>query len=304
VWGFFILSQRQVAVGSTSFPPATTLWTVVPGACLLAFSHRLGRRAEHALFLVLGVAAVTLMVTSGTPPIYDKVWNSARSLNVVAVVLGCWRLISRTGGRDDLLRHKSFLLVSACALVGLVQFPFPAPIYFCYFAPLVVLALASTAGAEAGTSKKLQALLLAFYFFFAIFRLNRAYVVRFLGLSLDTPLKLDRAGLRVTPEDARQYETLIAAIRAKPSSLRFYAGPDSPEVYFLAAHPNLTRFFFDFREYDPGGLLHVLEEKQIDLVALNRAPHFSAVPSAEQSAALQWRYPHWVTINRFVLMWR
>jgi hypothetical protein len=305
--GLFVLSQRQVAVGSTFFPPVTTLWTVVPGACLLAFSHRLGRRVEQALFLVLAAAAVTLLATSGTPSIYDKVWNSARSLNVVAALLGCWRLISRAAPRDDLTRYKIFLLVSACALVGLVQFPFPAPIYFCYFAPLVLLALASISRAqiaEIGGSRKLAGLLVAFYFLFAVLRLNQAYVVRFLGLSLNTPLKLDRAGIRVRSEDARQYETLIAAIRAKPSNLRFYSGPDSPEVYFLSARPNLTRFFFDFREYDPAGLLHVLEEKQIDLVALNRAPHFSAVPSAAQSAALQRRYPHWVTIERFVLMWR
>ena len=41
-------------------------------------------------------------------------------------------------------RQQLFLLISVLALTSLIQFPFAAPVYFCYVTPLILLAVVAT----------------------------------------------------------------------------------------------------------------------------------------------------------------
>jgi hypothetical protein len=281
-----------------------TLWSVLPYACVLAFPGMFPRHREKIfLWALLGLGSLLLLL-SRSAGVYNAVWSSARSLGVVVVLVGCGFLAFRSEALSDQRRQRIYLLVCASAMLGLVQFPFPGMIYFCYFAPIVVLAIGSIVAADSRAPRWLHAGVLAFYLLFGMFRLNKAYIVRFMDYSADAVLNLERGGLRIPSREAREYETLVREIRGRAENRRLYAGPDSPEVYFLAARPNPTRFFFDFQEPSSRDLLGLLEQKKIDLVALNRAPNFSPPMSEIQSRRLRSAYPHWQAIGRFVLLWR
>ena len=310
---FFVRSidptrQAQLAI----LRPADLL----PAAALLLFAavdaiaSRRGRtRSADAILALLCGAGLVLAFD---PDVYRTIWNAARSLPLVATLLGV-ALLSRPagGGAEDRRRSRAFLLVTMAALVGLVQFPFPSPIYFCYVAPLAALAVAALVRVETGDGRRSAAILAVFFLLFAAIWMNRGYVFR-LGRSFSpyvarTPLDLPRAGIRVPEADAREYEMLVRAVEARAPRGAIYAGPDCPEVYFLAARPNATRSFFDYqgdRFGRPGPLLRLLDERGIAAVVLNRAPAFSPPFEAGIVQALHARFAASEDIGRFTLFWR
>src|SRR5262249_49981694 len=160
---------------------------------------------------------------------------------------------------------------SAAALLALLQFPFAAPIYFCYAAPLVALALAALVPPRA---RPTHAVLAAFYLAFALWRLNPGYIWT-LGVRPDRygPLaRMDapRAGLRVPVEDARTYAALAAQVRSRSRGEFIYAAPDCPEVYYLSAKRNPTRDTFEYLRTPPPPetLLRRLRETMVDVVVI------------------------------------
>ena len=65
----------------------------------------------------------------------------AAALILPAVVLYGIFLLRRYESQDDVRGTTIFLLIALATTGSLIRFPFPAPIYFCYCAPLVLLAL-------------------------------------------------------------------------------------------------------------------------------------------------------------------
>ena len=311
--GVFLLPFKQIRTASLPLPSAGSLWPSVPYALLLAAAPAISARRRGAWALALMVPlALGLGFAGRSPEIYQVIWNSARYLDVVAVLVGCGLLLRCAGstGLTARKRQQVFLLVSLAAFVGLVQFPFPAPIYFCYVAPLAALALAAIVLAQPAGARPIHACVLVFYILFAILWTNRGYIHdlgrQFAMYRATTPLAVDRAGLRVPEADARIYETLVAAIRREGAGRAFYAGPDCPEVYFLSGYPNPTRFFFDFQGdlYGrPEALLRLIESQRSRILVLNRMPDFSRPPDAELLAAAARLFPDSMEIGRFRLLW-
>src|SRR5262249_39663410 len=160
---------------------------------------------------------------------YQMIWHSARSLAVVAVVVGCGSLAASPRlavGK----RQETFLLACVTALVSLVQFPFAHPIYFCYVAPLAALTILSVVTANPRAPRRIHLAVICFYLLFAVLITNRGYLEylgwRFGHYEAETPLSIPRTGLRVTADDARVYEGVVSAIRAKNGGHGIYAGPD------------------------------------------------------------------------------
>ncbi len=313
VRGVFLLPQQQIGKARMHFPPSDALWAAVPYAALLAFPASIPRHRERAAAIGVSILLALALLFATSPDVYRILWYSARSLAVVATLVGCWVLVRSTASASlsSPKRQEIFLLVCLCALVGLVQYPFSAPIYFCYVAPLAALAVASIVTAEPSAPKAIHLCILCFYLVFAVLRLNPGYVfnlgIRSEGYEASARLRLARGGIRVPTADARVYEALVAAIREKGGGPEIYAGPDCPEVYFLSARWNPTRSFFDFQGglYGrPDALFRLLEARGIRLVVLNRAPDFSPKPRPEFRAALDARFPRSVEIGKFTLMWR
>jgi hypothetical protein len=307
VRGVFVVPQRQISKAIVPFPPLSTLKFAIPYAVLLAFPRLVPRRWERWLTAALFGLLAFAIVAASSIPVYEAIWNSARSLDVVAVILGCWILVRRAPDLSEMRRQQLFVLLAVCALVGLVQFPFSAPVYFCYFAPLVALTLFALVFSDSRAPKLIHACILGFYLLFGMIRLNSKYAVIFWDYRPDTVLALQRGGLRIEAAEANAYSALVHLIQETQAGRRLWAGPDCPEVYFLAARPNPTRFFFDFLGGLSGNnaaLERMLEEKRITMVVLNRAPHFSAKPTAELYQSLAARFPHSRSIWKFIVLWR
>ena len=153
--------------------------------------------------------------------------------------------------------------------------------------------------------------MLVFYLLFAAIWINPGYVYN-LGrrpgaYRADAPLALGRGGLRVPADEAGVYQNLVAQIRQRAGTGSIYAGPDCPEVYFLAGYANPTRGFFDFLgpfEGRSDRILRLIDERRTDVVVLNRAPAFSRPPEPALESSLRERFPRSAEIGKFTLFWR
>jgi hypothetical protein len=199
------------------------------------------------------------------------------------------------------------------AWCSLIQVPFAAPIYFFYVAPLVPLALAAIYSTQEQRSRWLLAGVVVFYLAFIVLRITPGFIYVMGMRYQDDPqvqrLELARAGgIRVDPEEARQYQELIAVVEEHAGGSSYiYAAPDCPEVYFLAGKKNPTRTLFDFFD-EPAGheerVLEAIESKGVRVVTLLTKPPFSPPLSSELTTALRERFPESVVVGRFEVRWK
>jgi len=205
-----------------------------------------------------------------------------------------------------------FAALAAAALCALVQFPFGAPIYFCYVAPLAVIATAALLSLRREGAGPLPGLLLAFYLLFAAVWVNRGFIFMmgdlYVPSGMTEALRIPRSGgLRVLPQQAAYYRQLVDELHRRTRGPYIYAGPDAPEVYFLGGYRNPTPHLFEFFD-DPVGhdrrLLEALDRHGVQAIALNRRPDFSPFPDRGMLAELRARYPHAAEASRFVVAWR
>jgi hypothetical protein len=111
----------------------------------------------------------------------------------------------------------------------------------------------------------------------------------------------------VSREKKAEYETLVRVLRQHSTSDFILATPDSPEVYFLSGYGNPTRTLFDFFNDSNGSsdsVMAALQEHHVNLVVLNRAPHFSGPVPPELVESLTREFPQALEIGRFVVLKR
>jgi hypothetical protein len=222
----------------------------------------------------------------------------------------CWRAEGR--GAAAPVADGTFLLVAVAALGSLVWFPFTVPIYFFYFAPLLVLAVLAALGIRHPGDRPGVLLLAGFFLVFMLVVPMRGGVRAGFGATgsrMETP----RCGLDLWIGDVREYDQALAILRARARGGYVWAGPDAPEVPFLAGLRNPTRTIFDVfdSDYDAppreriARLLRDFDAHGVTAVALNRLPAFShALISTEFAAALQAYFPHGTTLSKFIVVWR
>jgi hypothetical protein len=125
-------------------------------------------------------------------------------------------------------------------------------------------------------------------------------------------LDIPRAGgIRVPAAQAREYEEVVRLVQAHATGKYIYAGPDSPEIYFLSGYLNPTRSLFAFLEPDflnpterTRRILDLMNRDNINLVVQRKDSQFSGPPPKELSAALDGRYPHSETVGKFEVRWK
>src|SRR5207244_602192 len=244
-------------------------------------------RWRQRVALVLGLGLLAALVYGDRLPVYRGVWYAARPLVPLTVLAGVALLSGRTrlGAPPVPRRQQLVLLLGVAALCGLVQFPFAAPIYFCYVGPLGLLAAIAVVATWDRAPHPIGGALLGFYFGFALLWLNTGFIYA-MGLSYlpdrqTEPLALERGGVRVSAIDKAMYEEAVTAVGAHAQGDYIWAGPDCPEVYFLAAKRNPTRTLFDFFDEPAGRTVRVLdaiERHDVRVVVFNRRPPFSGAP--------------------------
>jgi hypothetical protein len=321
--GVFVLPRSRIEAAWWPLPPLGSLLAAIPYLGVLLVYERIPRRAVKTLGAVVVVLLALALVFSARERVYKQIWYSARSLTVVAAIAGCFAVgrffatADRQPGDAQAVSPEElspkrvqeiFLLLATSAQLSLIQFPFSAPIYFCYVAPLVGLALAAVA--RKGPSI-VHLPFLVFYLFFGVFRTNPSYIwdlgVRYRPYRPLAQLRLERGGLRVPERDRDEYETLTAVIERHGRGSRFlYATPDCPEVYFLSGKSNPTRVLFEFLRGPsrPEAILALLDERAISVIVINGRPEFSGRVRAEVRTALEKRYPFSQNVGRFEVRWR
>ena len=318
--GVFVLPMKRI--GDVAFPLRPITYVEFPAAIVLGLwlfrERRFGRVV--AVVAALPAAYFVLRANSGFP--YAAFWHSMRYAMPFAVVPACLLLLRGAPGDGPSLvrRQEVFLLAAIAAMLSLLQYPFAHPIYFCYTAPLVILAVTAVVQSSATASRPVFVGLLIAYSAFATLWMNSGNIYalgkgnshvlgrQFVASLARSPLTLDRAGLIVSEKDERQYPELVAEIerRTRPGSF-IYATPDCPEVYFLSSRRNPTRTFFELFD-DPvdrtAKLMRLLDEKQVELVVQYLRPKHSRPISEELAHAITARYPESRQIGDFVVAWK
>jgi hypothetical protein len=298
-------------------PP--TLWTLialVPVAVVVLLARDIAKRGarEKALAAILatGLASAAL-IGSHASFAYVMTWHSMRAivpaLSIVGLAIVARRLRSN---RDPIGAQQVVLLLEVMAMCSLVQFPYPASIYFAYVAPLVFLAAAAVWVYAACAWRPILWTFIAFYLIFGVVRLN-GNSLKTIGRTYqpagDTyTLRMPRGGLAVGRTDATMYDRIVALVDRHDGGSRYiYAAPDSPEVYFLTDHRNPTKTLFEYLDTRPTAasqLISVLGAHHVNVVVVNLRPPVSAPLDAELRHALDRYYPHSsIIFGHFVVRW-
>ena len=303
--GVFISPQKRLDLVSHALPAASSLIALMPVALVLLIQLPRNSILNGSLFTAIaaGIGLVAVFA-GGTNSVYTGFWNSARPIVPLVVLIGCWRLVVKSpNGMSKEERQKLFVVLAMATTISFVQFPYSYGIYFCYAAPMVVLAVIYVATVQRLAPKKLQFGLLLVYLTFGLIWLNHGYI-RSIGLTYvhvdsQTNLVMDRAQLTVPFFEANVYSPLVEEVQKHSKEKSFiYATADCPEVYFLCNRRNPTRTIYDFFDTDfqtdPVGridrLITMLDEKEIKVVVLHWTAEFSGVPAKELVAAIQSRF--------------
>jgi hypothetical protein len=310
--GVLVLPFRRLASAAMR-PPA--LGRTLPATLAIAALLLLPLRARVRP-LVWGaaaiLAAVALARVPAVIPLYQWSFLAGRAVIPAAVVAGCVALARRRDASPE-KRGAVLAVLAAAAVCGIVQYPFSAPVYFCFVAPLGLLAAAAALSLNPAPARGAVAVALGYFGLFALLWMNRAYLyslgLLFLPTNQTVPLDLPIAGgITVVRHQAQDYARFAKALPAHAGgSAWMWAGPDLPEMYPVSGLRNPTRNLFEVFD-DPATfeptLLRTLRARDVHVVVINPEPPFSRPLSPATLAAIEARYPHAQTVGRLVMRWR
>jgi hypothetical protein len=311
--GALVSPQSRLVYAYGPTPRPGLLLAAVPVVlavvCRPFVSARLRRVIDVGVVTLLAV----LLAAGENGASQEILWNTARSLAPFVVVVGAIAVTTRRGCNTDDPRTMAVLwLLLLAGLGSLTQFPFGAPIYFCYVAPLVGLAaVAAIQHVRAGRGLLPTALLvaLAVFGFVSVDRTSVPDLGRGFERDRSTVILDDeRASIRVSAADRATYQRIAALIRLHASGRFVFAGPDAPEVYFLSGFENPTRSLFDFLDASDSArgaaLLSTLRERRVNVIAVNDQPEFSDPLEGPVVSRLDALYPVHERVGRFDIRWQ
>jgi hypothetical protein len=304
---------RAQQLGLVRPAPALSLIFVFPVVALIAAGAFWKRNAGPLFAIpVAGVGILLLLASFRSASFAQAIWLSAALSTPVFVSLGVVLLLLGPSFADDLsplCQQRVVLMLALVAVCSLVQFPYSVKIYFCYFAPLLALAVAAVIKVTKRVGNpQVLICVLVFYVIFAITRVAPVAVYetsanseRFITSPMNK-LNLPRAGgLRV--RDSQVYEATIRTVLEHAGTGPVIATPECPEVYFLSGLRNPS-------ENDNGTLpedvLHAIKNNDdIKVVVNNDSSTASASTlTPELIAAVSTDFPQRVKIGKYWVSWR
>lgn len=276
-------------------PPRLVSLAHGASAMLLVVAAARGPRVREALFAVLGMLLLWLAASSVE---WQRIaWSALRGAMPVALVLISAHQFRRRNPGGAVLS----LICTVLGWMLLTQFPFAAPIYFVYVVPFAVLALICTASLTPGGRRATVGLSIWLAAFGYLQLLPNPISVRGYHVGSAGPLATlpgIRGGLLVESRDSILYGDLITALdRIVPGPI--WAGPDAPEVGFLAGRVDRNRRPFEFLA--PQGKGSHVPFDSVVAVVINDAPDFSPPFDEGARAAIGRRFPMSVTIGSFTV---
>jgi hypothetical protein len=301
--GVFLLPARRLEAASSPPGPA---WTILPGtaAVLLAVTAaRLQPRVERILTLLLAAMLAAALAADDAldGAVMAALWYGLRGWIPALAATGAVFALAARGRTADQLSPGEFALLATGGLWALVQFPYAAPAYFFYAAPLAVLATAAAVSAGVLRRGPVLALLAGVAFY-----LGAGYAAG-VALSATAPLGGPRGGIRVSEADARLYGEVTILVRSHLAGGALWAGPDAPEVYFLAGVPNPTPTLYEFLDRSPltpPRLESLLESAGVRVAVVNTRPLFSPALDPSSLERIVTAFPESSTSGPFVVRWR
>lgn len=316
--GVLVVQASRVGFASMAPPSPLAMSAVLPVALLILVAYRCRRPMQRVLIGMVAVAGpgAILYFSTTSPATYQFAWHSLGTAIPVIVLASTIILGTPRFARalHPVRQQQLMLLAAVTALMSLVQIPFAAPIYYCYVAPMAILAAAavSTCMMERPPHFVLGTIVI-FYFLFAVWLFTPGFLDH-MGFTYypdvqTQPLPLPRAGgLRMDPLEVQVYEELIPLVQSHAAGRFIYAGPDSPEIYFLSGLNNPTRMLFDFldsnSETRTERVLSALQAHEVNVVAINASPGFSGPMRPDLRVRLEQLYPQSAKVGHFQVRWR
>jgi Dolichyl-phosphate-mannose-protein mannosyltransferase len=263
------------------------------------------RRALRIIPLLCGVALLVLAGQSGVG--YRRLWffsTSVLPLASAAVVVAGLRAWRGQYAIDPIL----LALAGITALQALNQFPFSAPVYFAFVAPLAIVT-ASAAAAHFGALRRLRT---GFMLLAGLAVLARVGSVFSLGVypiwwDYEHRLAVPRGGLLVSKEDSVGYARMLQLVASHRSNGTVAAGPELPEVYFLSGSrspgpDSYSLFSGDVR--DSTQAARMFNATSASVVVIQNFPMSSQPLREDVYHWLAIRYPDGESVGTIEVRWR
>ncbi|MEP6730397.1 MAG: glycosyltransferase family 39 protein [bacterium] len=314
--GVFVLPTKRFSIASFRMLPLWTLLGALPLALLVARAQWRSQPARAWEAPVLALVLFTLLVGTGsTPELYRSVWYSVRGLVPLLTVVGII-VLSKPRAADvvrPLLREQTMLLLCVTVMCSMIQLPYSAPLYFCYVAPLVLLTVVALWCYMQPMPRAIPVMVLVFYAGFAVLRINRTTMGRMGTLYLPYPpterMTTARGAIDIPMFQRDGYDRVISLLQKHSRGEYAWAGPDAPEMYFLAGLRNPTRSLYDVFDDADGHterVLQAIDTHGVNVVLVNRVPRgeFPRGISADLDAGLAKRFPMSDSVGALLVRWR
>lgn len=308
-YGTFVLPQLRADHAGFPLQPPIVALGLVPYLLVvvrLALRRRPGSLELIAAWLLPAAAVLGCRSMLG----YYLTWNAVR-YSLLAIVPLVLVALSRTydSAEPPARRADLFLVATMGASMALFQYPFAAPIYFCYAAPLIILALFGAVHLQDRFRPVHSIPLFAAIAAFAVLSANRGYGDTIGAMPevrhFDHPLNIPRAHLFVAADDAATYSKVVQLVREHGRGQFIHAFPDSPEMYFLTGRRNPTPANFDFfYPLSDRAMEQLWIDRGINLVVINHLPRFSPAVSSAQLARIRLLFSQGVRVQQFEVRWR
>ncbi|MGB6200040.1 MAG: glycosyltransferase family 39 protein, partial [Candidatus Acidiferrales bacterium] len=167
--GVFVTPFMRISMATYAPPRMIMLLALVPIGGLVGFAcySKRGESTAVGAAALAGFVAV-LIASEHSNFVYRFAWHSAATAIPVLVVAGSLVLLRAGSGWNltEQRRQQIFLMLCATALCSLIAFPYSSATYFCYVAPLVVLAAVAILSTRDPAPRLLPKLAAGFYIVF------------------------------------------------------------------------------------------------------------------------------------------
>jgi hypothetical protein len=321
--GLFVLPARRLVGARMPLPDPRWLPFAIPLAIL--FSAGLWSRSLTSTrkCVACGAVLIALFAVSHTDRGHLAIFQAIRHQIPLLVTIALAMVLGAGGeSLSDRRRQELLLLASMAFFVSLIQFPYSGGFYFFYAAPMSVLLGCYVVAFQPRAPRRLHALVLGSVVAFLMLRMHHPSPAITGGPYAPRTemerLELDRCRLLVRADQARLYNSVIAAVQSHSRDGDYiYAAPDCPEVYFLAGRRNPTRSLYDlFNSQDAVDcyrLIEDLDRLNVKVVVLKKCSEFSPPLAPGLVSMIEQRFRHRqhfpanggaASRDAFVVLWR
>ena len=314
--GVFIVPQLRLVHSTSIGVGSSYVLSVMFLLLFVAFVYwRIKSPVIRAVVAVVWVLLLVLQPYSGKMQ-SDAIWMMLYVGQCIIVCSSMVLLLSKAYKvRSDLDKQGIELLFITSAVLcfhSLIQFPYFNGGYLAYVLPLSLIAIAAFSEKIGGPIRVfILCTLLGLLPLGGKLLVKRGlYIPGYLAIGPKVELlELPRAQLYLSSRMASIYRQMVRSVIRTSGTKPIYAGPDCPEVAFLAAKQNIGRTFFEFFEEHPiedriESVIEALNSSQVSTIVINRSPNFSSPTPENVDLRLKELFPNFESFARYEVRWR